>query len=113
MTLKEAAKKFRLPDLGPTLMDFMHHNTGEAQASYSIGGQCSTVAQTNIGSSKIQVWSGVHIQLKSFHNEDEVMPSKLMNTCPPKTVWLLELYDDVIVNIDKSKSWPQSGLNGQ
>ena len=113
MTLEEAAEKFRLPDLGPALIDFMHRYTGDSQAIYSIGGRRSTVAPTHIGSPKIQVWSGVRIQSKSFHNEDEIMPSKLVNACPPCADWPLGLYDNVIVNIDKSKSWPQSGLNGQ
>ena len=40
------------------------------------------------------------------------MPLKLVNVCPPCDDWPLGLYDGVIVNNDRSKTWPQGGLAG-
>lgn len=112
MTITEAAEKFGLPDLGPALVDFMHHCAQSNSATYSIGGQCSTTAHANISFPKISVWTGIHIQSTSFHNADKILPLQLVNASPPCEDWPLGLYNTVIVNTDRSKSWPQSGLNG-
>ena len=112
MSIDDVAKKFRLPYFHPALVDFMDHYTPENSATYSISGQQSTVACSNLNFPKVQIWSGVHIQSKEFHNADEVMPSQLINACPPCDEWPLGLYGSVIVNTDKSKLWPQSDLDG-
>ena len=113
MSIDQVAEKYRLPDLRPALVDFIHRYMPSNSAPYLIGGRRSTVAHSDIGSMKIRVWSGVRLQTKSFHNVDEVIPSKLANACPPCEDWPLELYDSVIINTDRSKIWPQSGLAGE
>ena len=100
MSIDQVAKKYRLPDLCPALVDFIHCYMPSNSAPYLIGGQCSTVAHSCL-------------QTKSFHNADEVIPSKLANACPPCEDWLLGLYDSVIINTDRSKTWLQSSLVGE
>ena len=112
MTINEATKKFGLLDLCAALMDFMHHYMMANFAIYGISDQQSTVALTNFISPKVQVWSGVHIQLKSFHDVDEATPLQLVNACSPCADWLLGLYDSVIINTNKPKSRPQCRLDG-
>ena len=112
MTVEDAATKFGLPDLCPALADFMHHYALDISDSYTIEGQRWAAASNSFEFSKIEVWSGVHIQTKAFYDIDRVMPSQLVNACPPCNDWPLGCYDNVIVNTDNSKDWPQSGLDG-
>ena len=102
MSVDEATEKYRLPGLCPTLADFIHHYAPSNSVPYLIGGWCSTVAHPDVGSLRIQIWTGVCLQLKSFHNLDEVMPSKLVNARPPCDDWPLGLYNGIIVNNDRS-----------
>ena len=113
MSIDEVAKKYSLPDLHTALVDFIHCYSPSNPAPYLIGSQCSTAAHSNIGFVKIQVWSGICLQLKSFHNVDEVIPSKLINACPPCKDWPLGLFDSVIINTNRSKTWTWSGLAGE
>ena len=112
MSIDEVAEKYKLLDLHPALVDFIHCYTPSNSAPYMIGGWCNTAAHSSIGSLKIQVWSGVHIQSKSFNNA-EVIPSKLVNAWPPCEYWPLWLHDSVIVNTDMSKTWLQGSLVGE
>ena len=112
MTVNDAAEKFGLPDLRPALTDFLCHYTPDNSANYDIGGWRRAVANTDINFSKIEIWSGVHIQTKTFHNANKVTPSQLINACLPSNNWPLGCYDNVIVNTNDSKHWPWSGLDG-
>lgn len=112
MTIDDAAEKFGLPDLHPALTDFMCHYTPDDPVNYVIGGRRSGVTNTDFNFSKIEVWSSVRVQAKSFHSANKVMPSQHISACPPCHDWPLGCYDNVIVNIDNSKHWPWSGFNG-
>ena len=113
MSINEVAEKFGLLDLHAVLVDFIHCYLPSNPAPYLIGSWLSAAAHSNIGSVKIQVWSSICLQLKLFHNMDEVIPLKLINACPPCEDWPLGLYDNVIVNTNRSKTWPWSGLAGE
>ena len=112
MTIDDMAEKFGLPDLCPTLTDFLCHYMPDNSANYVIGGRQRAAANTDINFSKIEIWSGVHIQMKTFHNANKVTPSQLINACLPPDNWPLGCYDNVIVNMNDSKHWPWSGLDG-
>ena len=112
MTVEDAATKFGLPDLRPALVDFMHRYAPEISDGYMIGGRRRAAASDSLEFSKIKVWSSVRIQMKPFYDVDGVMPSQLVNACPPCNEWPLGRYDNVIVNTDNSKDWLQSGLDG-
>ena len=96
MLVDKASENDRLPYLCLALADFINHYTPLNAVPYLIGGQCSTAAHSNIGPLKIQVWTGVHLQVKSLHKVDEVMSLKLVNACPPCDDWLLGLYDRLL-----------------
>ena len=113
MSIDKAAKKYGLPDLHPALVDFIRRYKSSNPAPYLIGSQHSTAACSEIGSLKIQIWSSIRLQSKSFHNTDVVMPPKLVNACLPCEDWPLGHYDSVIINSNRSKSWPHSGLAGE
>ena len=113
MSINEVAEKFGLLDLHAVLVDFIHCYLPSYPAPYLIGGWLSVADHFDIESVKIQVWSSIHLQLKLFHNMDEVIPLKLINACPPCEDWPLGLYDSVIVNTNRSKTWPWSGLAGE
>ena len=113
MTFDEAAVVYGIPDLCPALMDFIHHYTPTSHATmYSIGGWHTIAAYVNIGPMRIQVWFGVQLQSRNVHNAGKVLPSQFVNACPPCDDWPLGLYNPVIINTDRTKIWPQSGLNG-
>ena len=106
MTIDKAAVVYGIPDLCPALMDFIHHYTPTSPATmYSIGGQRTTAAHVNIGPMRIQVWFGVQLQSRNFHNTGKVLPSQFVNACPPCDDWPLGLYDPVIINTDIGKMW--------
>ena len=106
MTVNDMAEKFGLPDLHPTLTDFLCHYMPDNSANYVIGGWRRAAANTDINFSKIEIRSSVHIQTKTFHNANKVTPSQLINACLPSDNWPLGCYDNVIVNMNDSKHWP-------
>ena len=113
MTIDEATVVYGIPDLYPALTDFIHHYTPTSPATvYSIGGWHTTAAHVNIGPMRIQVWFRVQLQSRNFHNTGKVLPSQFINACPPCDDWPLRLYDPIIINTNRTKIWPQSGLNG-
>ena len=61
MSIDKAAEKYGLPDLRPALMDFIRRYKSSNPAPYLIGGRRSMAACSEIGSLKIQIWSGVHL----------------------------------------------------
>ena len=107
MQLRSLGSQIFTP-LSQILCHYMPYNS----ANYVIGGQQRAAANTDINFSKIEIWSSMHIQMKMFHNANKVTPSQLINACPPSDDWPLGCYDNVIVNMDDSKHWPQSGLDG-
>ena len=112
MTIDNVAEKFGFPDLCPALTDFVCHYVPDNLVNYVIGGQQSGLANTDFNVSKIEVWSSVHVQTKSFHSTNKVMPSQHISACPPCHYWPPGCYNNVIVNTDNSKHWPWSGFDG-
>ena len=94
-----------------TLTDFVCLYASDNLVNYVIGGWPSGVANTDFNFSKIEVWSSMHMQIKSFHSTNKVMPSQHVSACPPCCDWWLGCYDNVIVNTDNSKHWPWSGFD--
>ena len=112
MIVDDVAEKFRLPDLCPALTDFICHYAPDSSVNYVIGGWQRGMPNTNFSFAKIEVWSSAHVQTKAFHNVNKVMPSQHISACPPCNDWPLGCYDNVIVNTNNSKHWPQCGLDG-
>ena len=89
MTIDDVAEKFGLPDLCPNLTDFVCLYAPDNLVNYVIGSWPSGVANTDFNFSKIEVWSSMHMQTKSFHSTNKVMPSQHISACPPCHDWPL------------------------
>jgi hypothetical protein len=113
MSVNDVVEKFGLPDLCPALADFMHRYAPGDSITYAIGGRRRVAVPNDFNGAKVQVWSSVRMQSKSYHDVTEVMPAQIVNACPPCDDWPLGRYDGVIVNVDSSKSWPRSALDGR
>jgi hypothetical protein len=112
MTVDNAATMFQLPDLRPALADYLQRAKGRHVPDLVIGGRRSAVAGCTLPFEKLQTWSRIRIQTKSFHLPHGITPPQTLNACPPSKEWPHGRYDKVLVNTDRQFLWPQSGLNG-
>ena len=112
MTVDAVAQKFGLPDLRPSLADYLQRVTGNP-AVYLIGGRRRALCECSLPFEMLQVWSNVCIQSKAYHNRNEVLPPQTLSAAPCSESWPLGRYDGVLVNTDPDMHWPWSGLKGQ
>ncbi|KAJ7205926.1 hypothetical protein B0H12DRAFT_1034874, partial [Mycena haematopus] len=114
LTVKEAADKFRLPDFQAALAAYLNKTPGtHLHSQISIGGGKRTGLQTDsVRFEKIEFWSNVRIQNRSFHNRDKILEPQTVNAAPPDAVWKCGRADAVLVNKDLHCQWPRSGLEG-
>jgi hypothetical protein len=61
---------------------------------------------------KLEVWTGVWLQSKDYHNHNIVLQLEKPNAVPPNKDWPAGCCDTAIVNVDPKFTWPDSGLAG-
>jgi hypothetical protein len=113
MTVDEAALHFKLPDLRAALSDYIFRATTIDATGMLIGGRRCAAADAPLSQvSKLEVWSKVHLQHKSFYTR-RVLDANAIHADIPSAEWPEGRRNAAIVNVDRLKCWPQSGLTGK
>jgi len=113
ISVDQAAEQFGLPDLQAALADFLSFEKSHGMdLVHPIGGGPRR-APTNakLPFTDIQVWFKLRLQTTEIHT-NTVLPAQTIFASPPKGKWKCGRYDSVVVNIDDTKVWPTSGLEG-
>lgn len=114
MTIDEAAAMYNLPDLRPSIADFIQKLQVTSHIS-TIGGRRIAKENCYLPFSNIQIWTKVRLQTKSYHYPYDLLPPQTVNASPPSQSWPFGQRDVVLVNTstDTSHKWPKSGLKGE
>jgi hypothetical protein len=110
LSVDEAMKKFNLPDLRCALADFLAHSNYED--SFVIGGRRMAAVDTQLPFDELQIWTKIQLQNHSYHAPFNILPPQTVNASPPSGLWTFGRSDIILFNIDPSKVWPQSGIEG-
>ena len=111
--IHEIAIMFHIPDLTPALAHFLMRAAGGDRSLYTVGGRRPPAASaTSLPFQKLEVWQGLRIQSKDYHNPRIVHPPQTLCASPPSEEWPLGRFDTALVNIDPDKEWPQSKITG-
>src|SRR6266403_19830 len=111
--IHEIASMFCLPDLAPSLAHFLLCATEGGRSLYTVGGWWPSAAgTTSLPFQKLDVWQGLRIQLKDYHDPCIVHPPQTLSASPPTGNWPLGHFDTVLINIDPDEEWPQSKMTG-
>lgn len=110
MLVDTAAAIYCIPDLRPALADYVRRSP----ANFIIGGRRVAQPGCPLSFDTVQVWNRMRIQLKQYHQPNEVISPRTLVVSPPSDSdeWPVGHYDMVLVNVDPSKHWPKSGIEG-
>ncbi|KAI6003153.1 hypothetical protein EDD15DRAFT_2385610 [Pisolithus albus] len=113
ISVDQAAEEFSLPDLRGALADFLSHKKIRGVDSvHPIGGGPRRAAENvELPFEHIQIWFKLRLQTVEVHT-NSVLPAQTIFASPPKGDWQYGRYDSVVVNTDRAKNWPASGLQG-
>ena len=99
-----------IPDLHGAIGDYFQR---EAQRlPHQVAGQRHSSNTCDIPFSHLAVWHAVRLQQKPFHRGGDLDPAQTVIAAPPSTTWRYGRHGAVLFNVDPSKEWPQSGLEG-
>ena len=110
--ITDIASTFGIPDLAPSLAHFLSCAAEGSRSLYTLGGRRPPASSTNLPFQKLEVWSGLRIQLKDYHNPSIVGPPQTLCARPPCEEWPSGRFDAVIVNTDPDFEWPFSKISG-
>lgn len=106
MTIPEASEYFALPDLHDAIRECLRHDLSD-----EAGGR-PTIAHLILPSEKLQIWSKVRVQLRTWHKPESVEPAQTLVVSPASQRYPAGYYDCAIVSPTAESSWPDGGLNG-
>ena len=109
MTIEDAAKRFDLPDLPNAIAEYLQTSQ---KVSFTIGRRCVASHEVPPESIKLDIWTSIRIQTKTYHAPHENLPPWTINVSPPVKGWPIGRYDAIMINVDPSLVWPYSGFNG-
>jgi hypothetical protein len=110
LSVDEAMKKFNLPDLCHALANFLTRLN--ADDSFIIGGRRMVDVDTPLPFDELQIWTKIQLQNRAYHAPYNILPPQTVNASPPSGSWTFGRSDVVLININPSKVWPQSGIEG-
>jgi Plavaka transposase len=114
LSVDEASQMYCLPDLRPALSDYLHRTAGGHETHcLDVGGRRLSPENCPLPFSYIEVWTKIYLQSKAYHPPHPILPPQTINAGPPSSPSGLGHYDSVIINIDPTKDWPFTGLNGK
>ncbi|KAF9456576.1 hypothetical protein BDZ94DRAFT_1302461 [Collybia nuda] len=105
-----AMETFKLPDLCAALTDFI--TRFKDNDSLTIGGRRVARVDAQLPFDDIQIWTKLQLQNCSYHAPHNVLPPQTINVLPPLDSWTFGRSDTVLINSDRSKIWPMSGMEG-
>ncbi|TFK71326.1 hypothetical protein BDN72DRAFT_895699 [Pluteus cervinus] len=110
LSIDRAATLFDIPDLRQALSHYIHRASNQQNTPFSVGGVRSRSAQPL--PFNLRVWTRCRVQNKSIHYPHPILPASTVHAAPPTGPWTKGRHEPVILNVDSSKQWPHSGLNG-
>ncbi|KAJ6480668.1 hypothetical protein C8R47DRAFT_982797 [Mycena vitilis] len=111
LNVDEVVTLFALPDLPAALRAFIHRAQPD-DGPMMIGGRRPNAAATVRLGFKLQVWDGVALQSKAYHDPKKILDPATVNCSPPSQEWPYGRGDPVLVNTDPHYRWPESKLQG-
>lgn len=111
--IADIASMFGIPDLAPSLARFLSCVAEGNKSLYTVGGRRPPATSTNLPFRMLEVWPGLRIQLKDYHNAGIVGPPQTLCAWPPRQGWPLGRFDAVLVNTDPDFEWPSSKISGK
>ena len=113
LLVDEVSQMYGLPDLRPALSDYLQRTSGGRETyCLDIGGRRLSPENCPLPFSYLDIWTRVTVQSKSYHPPHRILPPQTINAGHPSSASRPGAYDSVIINIDPTKDWPSSGLNG-
>jgi hypothetical protein len=112
LSVCEVAKDYCLPDLCPSLADYVDR-IRQGAPQHNMTGHRIALSGCKLPFDELQVWNQLRMQSKSYHDASIVLPAQVVLASPSSNVGEFGKFDTVLVNIDPSKAWPYSGLNGE
>ncbi|KAJ6504061.1 hypothetical protein DFH09DRAFT_944143, partial [Mycena vulgaris] len=110
LTIDVASDIFKLPDLKPALLAYLHRlSSGD---DLKLGGRRPALRNATLPFQILQIWHRVRLQSLAFHNPAQLLVPETVNASPPSPAWEFGRGDGVIVNTDTQHTWPRSGLQG-
>jgi len=86
--------------------------TGDEQGPLDVKGRRLSQANCDLPFDRLEVWKKVYLQSKAYHHPHTVLPAQSINALPPSNSSSPGQFDNVVMNVDPTKEWPFSGLNG-
>ncbi|KAJ7672465.1 hypothetical protein DFH06DRAFT_1124357 [Mycena polygramma] len=111
LSVDEVVTLFALPDLPAALQAFIYRAQPD-DGPMMIGGRRPNAAATVRLGFKLQVWDGVALQSKAYHDPKKILDPETVNCSPPNQEWPYGRGDPVLVNTDPHYRWPESKLQG-
>jgi hypothetical protein len=118
--IDDVATTFGVNDFGPAITDFicrLRNRPDEDRDSGHIslvgGRRIAAAGIRSLSVQHVEVWSKMRLQTKAYHYPHVILPASTINAAPPSKEWPNGRFDPVVVNVDASKRWPQSGLSGE
>lgn len=99
-----------IPDLHGAIGDYFQREGWKL--SHQVGGQHHSTNTCDLPFLQLTVWHAVCLQQKPLHLGADLNPAQTVNAAPPSTTFCYGWYDAVLFNVNPSKEWPQSRLEG-
>lgn len=113
LLVDEVAQMYNIPDLRPALADYLQRiTTADEKAPLDVKGRRLSHANCDLPFDRLEVWKKVYLQSKAYHHPHTILPPQSINALPPPNPSSLGQFDNVVMNVDPTKEWPFSGLNG-
>lgn len=108
-TISDASELYGLPDLRDAICEYLDRcSRGEP---YDISGRRQADARV-ILADKMQVWTSIRVQLRTWNDPGSVEPAQTLVVAPPSQKYPSGCYDCGIVSPTDNSDWPAGGLNG-
>jgi hypothetical protein len=112
-SIGDITSMFGIPDLTPSLAHFLSRVASGTRSLYMVGGRRPPMAgPLSLPFEKLDVWSGLRLQMKDYHDPRKVHPPQTQCAWPPSELWPLGCYDTVLINTDPDEKWPYSKMSG-
>lgn len=110
MNITEASECFELPDLHDAINGCLDRcSNGEP---HDIAGLRPNVVRSILPTQKLQIWSKIRVQLRTWHDAESVEPPQTLIVSSPSHRYPSGRYDCAIISPTDTSDWPAGGLNG-
>jgi Plavaka transposase len=112
-SINEIATMFCIPDLAPSLAHLLSRVASRSLSLYAVGGRrLPTAVPLSLPFEKLDVWHGMRLQMKDYHNPRVVQAPQALCAWPPSELWPSGRFDAALINTDPDKKWPYSKMSG-